>query len=258
MPQWKRWRQHLATDPHAALPVGLWSGLVLLDAVLWSRWLSGAMTIPLSALMAWASSGVVTAAAVTTLVFWRKRLRFDASSTRAGLPEAITLTLPLLWSWAVSGGTSPFALGGLFALGGVLIVAVGLVHVWVPGEQVGCELASESSAGIEPQTTESEQTPSHWQKRIACPEGDVIEGGSKVDFAAGQKEVLVHLAFCPPLGTVPVIHGEDALGGELEVRAEAVHTFGARLSVRRTTGIATAETREIAYAAVPPGEHAAA
>lgn len=257
MPQSERSYRLLVTDASAALPVGLWSGVMLLDAVLWSRWLSGAMTVPLSAPMAWASSGAVTAAAVASLILLRKSHSPEASP-RSWLPEGITLTLPLLWCWVVSSGASPFVLGGLFALWGMLIVAVGLVHVWVPGEQVACEVANVGAIGKESQKTDDGQIFSHWQKRIAHPEGDVIEGGGRVDFAAGQKEVLVHLAFCPPLSTVPVIHGEDALGGELEVRAEAVHTFGARLSVRRLAGIAAAETRVIAYSAVPPGEYAAA
>ena len=37
----------------AMLPIGIWSGLALLDAVVWFRWLSGAMTAALPTALVW-------------------------------------------------------------------------------------------------------------------------------------------------------------------------------------------------------------
>jgi len=56
---------------------------------------------------------------------------------------------------------------------------------------------------------------------------ELIEGEAQVHFSPGQKEAVVHLSFCPPFPVVPEVHGEDALGDDLEIE-RSVHTFGAR------------------------------
>jgi hypothetical protein len=249
--------ERLVADPRALLPLNLWTGLAVADAILWSRRLAGAMTIPLPAPLALGSSLVVAAAAIAALVWWRETDR-NWLPRAAWWPELVTLAVTLLWGLAVGAGTSAFTVGGLIATWGMLIIAVGLVHGWFP-EQGGCELASD--VGTPDQTmnlsdsqpsTLNPQPPSHWQKRVIVDGGEMIEGEASVEFQPGQKEALLHLSFCPPLTVAPEVHGEDALGGDIEIRTEAVHTFGARLSIRRSAGLDSAESRQISYVAVQP------
>jgi hypothetical protein len=256
MAELPRLSERLAADPRALLTLSLWTGLAWADAILWSRRLVGVMTVPLPAVLALGSSLIIAAAAIAALVCWRETDR-NWFPRAAWWPELITLVITLLWGLAVGAGTSPFTIGGLIATWGMLIVAVGLVHGWFP-ESV-CELASD--VGVPDQTikvsdpqlsTLNPQPPSHWQKRLVVDGGEMIEGEALVEFQPGQKEAVLHLSFCPPLTVVPEVHGEDARGGDVEIRAESVHTFGARLSIRRSAGLDSAESRQISYVAVPP------
>jgi len=236
--------------------VGLWCGIVLLDAAIWSRWLAGAMLRPLSAPVALGSCGTVLTVAVVVLVLWRRK-HFTRNHWRAWWPEGATILLPMMWGLACGWGTSAFTMGGLLAYGGLLIAAVRLVQVWVVGieDEVAGEPASGVGCGHEVLIPDDE-TPAtdhsaNWQRRLTLPEGDVIEGEVQVAFAAGQKEATIHLAFCPPLAVAPEIHAEDALGGDLDIRTETSHPFGARLSVRRSANWDQPETHQLAYSAVP-------
>lgn len=243
----------------AAAPLAIWSGLFLMDAVLWSRWFAGALTNPLTATVAWSSSGLVASASIAALILWR-RLARPLWPRVPYWPELLALALPILWGVVIGRGTSPFALGGLAALWGMSLVAVGLAHLWTEPDL----FADTTSDGVSPPTgctrrfESDDEHATQWQRRVACDGGELIEGCARVDFGPGQKEAVMHLAFCPPLSAVPVVHGEDADGGELEIRAEAVHTFGARLAVRRRSRIESSETRFVSYVAVPPGQHDAA
>jgi hypothetical protein len=140
------------------------------------------------------------------------------------------------------------------------LVAVGLVAAWFPEvetETSACEPASDAASTAEVRSADGSRPATHSQRRLLVEGGEVIEGEAQVVFHPGQKEAVVHLAFCPPLAIVPEVHGEDALGGELEVKAQVVQTFGARLSVRRTARLDRSETGQISYVAFPPGSDAA-
>lgn len=78
-----------------------------------------------------------------------------------------------------------------------------------------------------------------WLTRSMTANGEVIEGGVRIDFAEGQRDAVVHVSFCPPFQNVPKIVAEDLEGGDLEIRISAVFLFGARLSVRRTSSSKT-------------------
>jgi hypothetical protein len=225
-------------QPRLLLPLGLWAGLAAMDAAVWSRRLSGALPLALPAAVAWISTAMVAAAALVALVSWRQ---VRPRSTRVEWqPAAITLVLPVLWGIVAGWGTAPFTQGGLWALGGLLIMGIGLGSIG--------EAASNSP---EPETrAQMEENSNHWQRRLVVDGTEIIEGGARIQFAPGQKETVLHLAFCPPLAAPPTIHAENGLGDDLEFRTEAVHTFGARLSIRRSSG-ADAEERDIEYAAVP-------
>lgn len=234
-----------ALSDRSCWAIGLWAGLGLLDLAVWSRSLSGAMTAPLSAFLAIGSTIIAMAVAIAALILWRRDHR-PTTEWHIWWPEFTTMMLPLTWAFVVGWGTTPFTLGGLFACWGLLIGAAGLVDLWGRIE-VDCELASDRPGGGK---VKMEGEPTQWQKRLVVDGRELIEGETLVDFAAGQKEAVVHLSFCPPLASTPEIHAEDNLGGDLEIRTEAAHPYGARLTVRRTAEFNAAESRQIAYSAM--------
>lgn len=260
----RRLPDSVVNDSRRVLGLSLWSGILLLDAVVWARRLAGAMTLSLSPPIVWGSSLVLTAAAILALVCWRAA-RSRSLARRTWWPEFAALALPLLWSIAVGLRAAPFTWGGLAALWGIAMIGVGLVGGWFPQQEVvqpAGELAPEAAGLSEPPTTDNGQPTddrsTHSQKRTLVDGVEVIEGEALVEFPAGQKEATLHLSFCPPFQVRPELHAEDALGEDLEIRAEAVHPFGARLSVRRATGLDHAESRHISYVAAPPSQGEAA
>ena len=72
-----------------------------------------------------------------------------------------------------------------------------------------------------------------WLTRSLTPDGEIVEGGVRVDFVEGQRDATVHVSFCPPLAHSPEIITEDLDGVGLEIKAAASFPFGARLTVRR-------------------------
>ena len=73
-----------------------------------------------------------------------------------------------------------------------------------------------------------------WLSRRLTDDGELIEGWVRIQFFEGQRETLVHIAFCPPLAGNPELETEDLDGVGLEIRVAAVFPFGARISVRRS------------------------
>ncbi len=73
-----------------------------------------------------------------------------------------------------------------------------------------------------------------WLSRRLTDDGELIEGWVRIHFAEGQRETLVHVAFCPPLAGNPELETEDLDGVGLEIRVAAIFPFGARISVRRS------------------------
>jgi len=90
-----------------------------------------------------------------------------------------------------------------------------------------------------------------WFTRSITDAGEVIEGGFRIDFAEGQREVTVHVPFCPPLASIPEMVTEDLDGHDLDIRVAAIFPYGARLTVRRPAGSesAHADSCRIGYVA---------
>jgi hypothetical protein len=72
-----------------------------------------------------------------------------------------------------------------------------------------------------------------WLTRSLTVDGEIIEGGVRIDFAEGQRDATVHVSFCPPFRYLPEVTTEDLDGADLEIRVAATFPFGARLTVRR-------------------------
>ena len=96
---------------------------------------------------------------------------------------------------------------------------------------------------------DSDENQTLWLSRRLSEEGEQIEGWVRVPFARGQRETVVHVAFCPPLPSAPEIETEDLEGVGLEIRVAAVFPFGARLSVRRTSRLEESNTDRVGFIA---------
>lgn len=88
-----------------------------------------------------------------------------------------------------------------------------------------------------------------WLSRRMTDDGEQIEGWVRARFEAGQRETVIHVAFCPPLSGIPELETEDLEGVGLEIRVAAVFAFGARLSIRKTNVADEIETHRIGFIA---------
>jgi hypothetical protein len=106
----------------------------------------------------------------------------------------------------------------------------------VPFSQKSLFVLDEFAAESEPDSGDPEESDdvTHWLKRSKTTDGEIIEGGVRVAFADGQRDLTVHIAFCPPFQCIPSIETEDLDGTGLEIRVAAAFPFGTRLSVRRS------------------------
>ncbi|MDB5343303.1 MAG: hypothetical protein JWP89_1680 [Schlesneria sp.] len=267
----------LAGPRRHSLAVWIWSALLVADAVLATRRLSGQFTEPLPAPLAIFSSLIV---AITSLAAWSLYTSIPRPQTTKMLsvaPHAISLMITAIWCWALSVATSPLAAGMLFSIVllqlGVLAASSDLA--WSEGPpQVSHPEPPSMSAMPTPATTpiaeptfsvksdnafveETEFTDEGagdvdegqtlWLSRRTTDETEQVEGWVRVEFAAGQREAMIHVAFCPPLPGIPEIETEDLEGSDLEIRVAAAFAFGARLSVRRSGPLDEANTDRVGF-----------
>ncbi len=75
----------------------------------------------------------------------------------------------------------------------------------------------------------------HQARRRDDRQGEVLEGWTRVAFAAGQRHAAAHIAICPPLGAVPTCYAEVGDGPEASVKVTGAMPFGVRLEVKLET-----------------------
>jgi hypothetical protein len=97
-----------------------------------------------------------------------------------------------------------------------------------------------------------------WLSRRSVEAGELVEGWARAEFTGGQREVIVHIAFCPPLPLVPTIETEDLDGAGLQIRVAASFPFGARLSVRRVDSVIEPQNYRIGFVATAASANRAA
>ena len=70
--------------------------------------------------------------------------------------------------------------------------------------------------------------------RRKLPDGeDRLEGIASAEFAAGQKQTAIHLAFCPPFTVAPKFTCELLDDSSARLKAGAVYPYGVRLELKR-------------------------
>ncbi len=209
------WRLTRTLEPLP--PSGLWLAAL---ALLAGGFLLGGLRI---------HQDVSTVPAVGRWVFW-------TAWASAGL-LALAVSVP---------GTPPVALGALWLVVGVLLVCLANC----PGAaSASCAaptmtpLAAVPAQGIaspedhDAETLDDEGTlPEGVDQEIVRLKdpaaGTVIQGRLRVPFEAGQRTGSVHVAFCPPLQTVPSVAVELLSGPAATVKVGVSLVQGARFDVR--------------------------
>lgn len=268
--------------PSHSAALGLWTTLGLFTAVLASRRFAGAYTGPLpTGVLAVAVLLAVTASGVSLWLFRRGRSKDDPALRKAGLPGDIRAWLPEITAWglptlfAVTISAQPTAaqLGTLIALSAMGAVSLGIAvletTVWwqtlLSEPQIAPTLPAplpvmNNEPTFEPVATEQEpiaeldeeiadESTTQWMTRRKEADGEAIEGTVRVEFAAGQREVVLHVTFCPPLASVPEVEFECVDGEDWQIKSEAALPYGLRIQVRRSTAVTLEQSGLIAYMA---------
>lgn len=260
-----------------SLAVWIWSALLLADAVLVTRRLSGQFTEPLPVPLATFCSVIVAVTSLGAWFLYTSIARPHTTKLAAIAPQAVTVSITAIWCWSISATVSPLAAGVLFSIVllqlGVLAALTDLPKIEVTSHRapIAQPLTPAMPAPIaetlavpafsitedEPDAIENEfpadgvgeidQGLTLWLSRRTTDDAEQIEGWVRVEFAEGQREAVVHVAFCPPLPGIPEVETEDLEGADLEIRVAAAFAFGARLSVRRSGSLAESSIARVGF-----------
>jgi len=265
-------------DVRRGLALGIWTLLVLIAALVFGRAFGGAMhrALPTAWLLGWTLAGSAASA-------WAGQL-LQANDDSSRVPRGLFIG----WSVAcVFGGAwlpvaTPFQVGLVIGVallhGGLATVGHGLRTVGhrPSGLAIETDLAIETeqtrnlhsplNQGADAHCAESPENDSpgcsdavQWMVRRQVDDAEICEGHLRVQFAQGQREITVHIAFCPPLAGVPTVELEDLDGLGWELKPTAAYPYGLRLTVRRGVRNISAETGRVAYwASAPRSPHRAA
>ena len=86
--------------------------------------------------------------------------------------------------------------------------------------------------------------------RQTLPDGvEEIEGSVRVQFAAGQRIVSVHVPFSPPFAVAPQVECELVSDEEVRSKVSVVYPYGIRIELKRSRSDSEAEV-ELCYSAI--------
>ncbi len=187
---------------------------------------------------------------------WRRRVSAHDPVTQIGV-GTLLVAIPIAAGLAaLSAGASP---AGLVFRSGLLVSAT-LWAVWSPlrqlVEEATRELAgvgrpgaaaepqasappvaivsssSESSALNNPETLPPDELVQTWSRTVT--EGtESIEAEVAARFAAGERQVLIHIPIQPVLSASPAVECEPVDGGDLDLSVDLVTPFGVRIRATR-------------------------
>ncbi len=270
---------------------GVLSGVFLIAAVVLSRRVTGEVSALSNQWLA-CGTGVISLALSTCCLAVPGLLdRLSSSPVRLLAVAGCLLPALILGTTLLPSGSSPALTVLLTLYAGA--VTVGLLFdtdtvsgatvssgVVTPNEAVSTsvstdtnpatELYSFGAANSELATTELDDLPVHpsscpettnWMSRSLQDGCDVIEGGFRIEFAPGQRQVAVHVPFSPALPAVPEIECEPIDGdADVSVRMTSIQAYGLRIEVTRQNGFEQRQQVQLAYfasAALQPSSVAA-
>lgn len=280
------------------LAVGIWSALLVSDAVLIARCLSGEWVAPLPPLLAVVSMIAVAAASHLAWVAFQANSRRTVSNEISHwAPVGVSLGASALWCLALATQSAPLTSGLLAGvtlfqwlaalttiasemrgeIGAPMIDMASVVRTPTSGQnrpddnpQFPTLVETPIADSLDPEPIEFEpavfessdgdasEDVTQWMSRRMTDDGEVTEGWMRVSFLAGQREATIHVSFCPPLPGSPEIETEDLDGADLEIRVASVFPFGLRLSARRSGSTLEPQAARIGFVATAVANRRAA
>ncbi|MBI5759444.1 MAG: hypothetical protein HZA46_13070 [Planctomycetales bacterium] len=111
--------------------------------------------------------------------------------------------------------------------------------------------ADDSDDGSDPELVAlADESVTQWlQRSRPAPSEERIDGMTRVEFAPGEKQIAVHVAFCPPLPAVPVVTCELLDDADVRLRVTTVQTYGVRIEAKRSGDIGEALAVAVRFSA---------
>ena len=229
-----RWQNPLKRVAYA-----LWGSGAFVALAFLLRGVSGAYRQELSALAA--CSGASLAAVVGLAALGCYRVAVPGGLTRPQALLALALTvLPVVLLGIVLSPASSAGIAWTTMLGVGLTIGVERVgrpaETFAPAEEPD---AAEGASSIALPGAFDEAGLTQWMtRRVLEVDGEAweqIEGLSTVDFSPGQQHATMHLSICPPLSSTPEIECETPGDEDVQWKVTALHPYGVRLELRRST-----------------------
>jgi hypothetical protein len=111
--------------------------------------------------------------------------------------------------------------------------------------------AEDSDDGSDPELIAlADESVTQWlQRSRPVPGEERIDGMTRVEFAPGEKQIAVHVAFCPPLPAVPVVTCELFDDADVRLRVTTVQSYGVRIEAKRSGDVGEALAVAVRFSA---------
>jgi len=229
------------------------------------RRLMGAFEQPLAPAALIVFSGMLTALVAAVRALWRRVSTLDATSIRGSglllnvflslgvfclatslsLPDSAAVPLGVFWCFFVAGelvGWSPYCRR---LARGIRTHRSSNRHrdeepspaIDEPPRELPARTRHESGMSEEEVEDDGFELlpPGVSQRMIRAKEEngvEVVYGVVRCDFAAGQRQQNLHIAFCPPLERIPELTTDQVDGPIVRIKPSMVETYGAGLEVK--------------------------
>lgn len=210
----------------------LWTIVLLISIVLAARRLDGGLTAHAPTLL----YAILVLAAAGSGARWVAEFLTTTHAPAHRIAAILTALIPALLFLAAVPPTNLVA-PALLAL---IVFAAGWSlwrwpECWLASP--GVRLSIYANHGHHSHNEPHEPAGLQWSltRSAAAGGAEEITGRIVAEFAAGQRQTVLHVPFQPPLPAIPGVTAVP-VEGDLQVKVAAVYTYGARLEVRRPSG----------------------